>query len=83
MNETFGTKLWHLGNGEFITRQNFEIVDFQKQCVDADGNLDDLVDVVAGGTHFVVLTSNLEFHSKMTPTLPIPPFAYAVIPKLI
>lgn len=59
LNESLGTKLWHLGNGEFITRQNFEIVDFQKQCADADGNLDDLVDVVAGGTHFVALTSNL------------------------
>lgn len=57
-NESFGNKLWNLGNGEFITRQNFEIVDFQKQCLDADGNLDDLVDVVAGGLHFVALTSN-------------------------
>lgn len=61
LNESYGNKLWHLGNGEYITRQNFEITDFQKYCLDSDGNFDDLVDVVAGDNLFVVLTSKLLF----------------------
>lgn len=40
-----------------IIRNNYEIIDFHAHCLDDQGNLDDLVDIVAGGTHFVALSS--------------------------
>lgn len=59
LNEKYGSAVRHLGNGEYIFKELFEIVDFHKQCLDGEGNFDDLVDVVAGENHFVVLTSEL------------------------
>lgn len=55
INETFGNKYRSLDNS--IIRHNYEIIDFHKRCFDEQGNLDDLVDICAGRTHFVVLTS--------------------------
>lgn len=58
LNETYGSKFRHLDNdAHCIIRHNYEIIDFHKRCLDDHGNLDDLVDIAAGRTHFVVLTS--------------------------
>lgn len=58
INDTYGGKFRNLDNiGHCVIRHNYEIIDFHKRCFDDQGNLDDLVDVVAGRTHFVVLTS--------------------------
>lgn len=60
INETYGAKFRNSDNiGHCVIRHNYEIIDFHKRCFDDQGNLDDLVDIVAGRTHFVVLTSGL------------------------
>ncbi|XP_031634510.1 uncharacterized protein LOC116347879 isoform X2 [Contarinia nasturtii] len=41
-----------------IIRHNYEIIDFHKRCLDDQGNFDDLVDIAAGRSHFVVLTNS-------------------------
>lgn len=58
LNETFGKKIRNSETAAHcVIRYNYELIDFQKRCLDDQGNLDDLVDIVAGKTHFVVLTS--------------------------
>lgn len=58
LNERYGNKLCYLGKDEYVARQPFEIEDFEAYCTDVDGNRDEFVDIAAGGSHFVVLTSN-------------------------
>lgn len=68
LNETYGSKIRSIDNGSHcVTKHNYEINDFQKHCLDDQENLDDLVDIVAGHTHFLVLTSKdngIETESK-------------------
>lgn len=57
-NETYGNRIRSSDiGGHCIIKHNYEIVDFQKFCLDDQGNVDDLVDIVAGKQHFAVLTS--------------------------
>lgn len=65
-NERYGNKLCYLGKDEYIARQPFEIEDFAAYCTDVEGNRDEFVDIAAGGSHFVVLTSTLEFNSFLS-----------------
>lgn len=58
LNETFKNRFRNSETAAHcVIRHNYELIDFQKRCLDDQGNLDDLVDIVAGKTHFVVLTS--------------------------
>lgn len=58
LNESYGGNFRNLdNNAHCIIHYNYEIIDFHKRCLDDHGNLDDLVDIAAGRTHFVVLTS--------------------------
>lgn len=59
LNERYGNKLCYLGKDEYVARQPFEIEDFEAYCTDVEGNRDEFVDIAAGGTHFVVLTSTI------------------------
>lgn len=60
LNESYGGKFRNSdSNAHCVIRHNYEIIDFNKRCLDDHGNLDDLVDIAAGRTHFVVLTSEL------------------------
>lgn len=55
--ERYVDKLWHLGNDDYVARQPFEIENFQFCCKDREDNvIDELVDIAAGTSHFVVLT---------------------------
>lgn len=59
MNETFGYKFRNseTAAAHCVIRYNYELTDFQKCCLNDQGILDDFVDIDAGKTHFVVLTS--------------------------
>lgn len=70
MNETFKNKFRNSETAAHcVIRHNYELIDFQKRCLDDQGNLDDLVDIVAGKTHFVVLTSKSVLSINFEPSI--------------